>query len=159
MGMNPTNAHEFRPVLERGAARAGRSLDTLEISSGCGVRITDDVAGTLAKMKPQTAFFIGGYGTREHNFHRDAMVRRGYRSEAERIQELFLAGRRDEAAAAVPDEYLDDGGLIGSPQRIKERLQPWLSCGITSLTVNSEQDEALELMADLVGAERLKRLG
>ena len=59
----------------------------------------------------------------------------------------------------MPDEYLDDGGLIGSPQRIEERLQPWLSCGITSLTVNSEQDEALELMADLVGTERLKRLG
>lgn len=154
MGLNPTNAHEYRPALERGAARSGRSLDTLEIHSGCSVRITDDVAGTLGAMKPQTAFFIGGYGTRDHNFHRDAMVRRGYRAEAERIQELFLAGRRDEAAATVPDEYLDDGGLFGSPKRIEARLQPWLSCGITSLTVNTEQDEALELVADLVGTER-----
>jgi F420-dependent oxidoreductase-like protein len=154
MGLNPSNAHEFTPALERGAARSGRSLDTLEVTSGCSVRITDDVAGTLAAMKPQTAFFVGGYGTKDHNFHRDAMVRRGYRAEAERIQELFLAGRRDEAAATVPDEYLDDGGLFGSPRRIEERLQPWLSCGITSLTVNAAQDEALESMADLVGTER-----
>ncbi len=157
MGMNPSNAHEFRPALERGAARSGRSLDTLEVSSGCSVRITDDVAGTLEAMKPQTAFFVGGYGTKDHNFHRDAMIRRGYRAEAERIQELFIAGRRDEAAATVPDEYLDDGGLFGSPKRIEERLQPWLSCGITSLTVNTAQDEALELMADLVGTERTTR--
>ena len=78
------------------------------------------------------------------------MARRGYAAEAARIQELFLAGKREEAAAAVPDEYIDDGGLYGSPPRIEERLQPWLSCGITALTVNSDQDEALELMADLL---------
>ena len=88
------------------------------------------------------------------------MVRRGYGDEAERIQELFLAGRRDEAAAAVPDEYLDDGGLFGSPQRIRSGSSRGCRCGITGLTVTREQDEALELMADLVGTGHgSKRLG
>jgi F420-dependent oxidoreductase-like protein len=151
MGLTPTNAHEYRPLLERGAARSGRSLDTLEVQSGCSVRITDDVGATIAAMKPQVAFLVGGYGSREHNFHRDAMARRGYADAAVRVQELFLAGRRDEAVDAIPDEYIDEGGLFGSPARIEQRLQPWLSCGITALTVNSDQDEALELMAELVG--------
>ena len=73
------------------------------------------------------------------------MVRRGYRAEAERIQELFLAGRRDEAAAAVPDEYLDDGGLFGSPQRIA-RAAPAVAVVRDHRRSRStrEQDEALD---------------
>jgi hypothetical protein len=77
------------------------------------------------------------------------MARRGYADEANKIQELFLAGRRDEAIATVPDEYIDEGGLIGSPARIKERFQPWASCGLTGLTIHTDQDEAVELMAKL----------
>ena len=114
------------------------------------MRITDDVAGVIAAAKPQLAFYVGGMGSRDQNFHKDAMTRRGYGDAANRIQELFLAGHRDEAVAAVPDEYVDEGGLFGSPQRIRERLQPWLSCGITGLTVTSEQEDALVLMADLL---------
>ncbi len=150
MGLTPSNMHTYQATLEAGAARSGRSLDTLEIQSGCGVRITDDVAGVIAAAKPQLAFYVGGMGSRDQNFHKDAMTRRGYGDAADRIQELFLAGHRDEAVAAVPDEYVDEGGLFGSPQRIRERLQPWLGCGITGLTVTSEQEDALVLMADLL---------
>ncbi len=151
MGFSPSNAESFRPTLEKGAARSGRSLDTLEIQAGCGVRITDDVGAVIQAAKPQLAFYVGGMGSRDQNFHKDAMTRRGYGDAAERIQELFLAGHREEAIAAVPDEYVDEGGLLGSQQRIKERLEPWTSCGATGLTINTEQDEALELMADLLG--------
>jgi len=90
-------------------------------------------------------------GSRDQNFHKDAMTRRGYGDAANRIQELFLAGKRDEAIAAVPDEYVDEGGLIGTTKRIRERLEPWTSCGITGLTITTQQNEALELMADLLG--------
>jgi F420-dependent oxidoreductase-like protein len=151
MGFCPANADQFRPALERGAARAGRSLDSLEIQSGCSVRITDDVQSVLDAAKPQIALYVGGMGSRDQNFHKDAMTRRGYGDSAERIHELFLGGRREEAIAAVPDEYVDEGGLFGSPQRIMERLEPWTTCGITGLTINTEQDEALELMSDLLG--------
>ena len=63
MGLTPSNTHTYRPTLEQGAARSGRSLDTLEIQSGCGVRITDDVAGVIAAAKPQLAFYVGGMGS------------------------------------------------------------------------------------------------
>ncbi len=150
MGLTPSNAHTYRPTLELGAARSGRSLATLEIQSGCSVRITDDVGAVIAAAKPQLAFYVGGMGSRDQNFHKDAMTRRGYGDAANRIQELFLAGKREEAIAAVPDEYVDEGGLYGTTKRIRERLEPWTSCGITGLTVTTDQTEALELMADLL---------
>ncbi len=150
MGLSPANAHEFRATLEKGAARSGRALDTLAIHSSTSVHLTDDVAGTIAKMKSRVALYVGGMGARDHNFHKDAMVRRGYGDAAERIQELFLEGRRDDATSAVPDEYVDEGALIGSADRIAQRFVPWAECGITGLTIHADQDEAIELMAGLV---------
>jgi len=152
MGLSPANASEFRAPLEKGAARSGRSLDTLAIHGSTTVHLTDDVAGTIAKMKPRVALYVGGMGARDHNFHKDSMVRRGYADAADRIQELFLAGRRDEATDAVPDEYVDEGALLGSPDRIAQRYQPWAACGITGLTIHTDQDDAIELMATLAHA-------
>ncbi len=153
MGLSPANAAEFRVTLEKGAARSGRSLATLAIQSSTSVHLTDDVAATIARMKPRVALYVGGMGAREHNFHKDAMARRGYADAAERIQELFLAGRRDDAIAAVPDEYVDEGGLIGSPERIAQRFAPWAECGITGLTIHADRDDAVELMARVAGLE------
>ena len=154
MGFSPANAPEFRATLEKGAARSGRSLDTLAIQASTTVHLTDDVAKTIERMKPRTALYVGGMGARDHNFHKDAMARRGYAEAAERIQELFLAGRRDEAVAAVPDEYIDEGALIGSRDRIAKRFVPWTECGITGLTIHADQDAAVELMAELAGTGR-----
>ncbi|MET0183694.1 MAG: LLM class flavin-dependent oxidoreductase, partial [Caulobacterales bacterium] len=83
------------------------------------------------------------------NFHKEAMVKRGYKEAADRIQELFLAGRREEAARAVPDEYVDEEWLIGPEARIRERFQPWRDSGISQLTLRSGPVEVLELMAKL----------
>jgi F420-dependent oxidoreductase-like protein len=152
MGFDPFNAASFRPLLEEGAARSGRDLDTLEIHSGCSVVVTDDVRGAFDAIKPMLGMYVGGMGSKEHNFHKDAMIRRGFGDAAERIQELFLAGRKDEAIAAVPDDFIDSGGLYGSPERIRERWEPWTRCGITGLTIRAHQPEALELMADLAGS-------
>src|SRR5690242_13108224 len=118
MGLSPANAREFRPALEKGAARSGRALHTLDIQASTTVRITDDVKKTIDAMKPRTALYVGGMGAKDKNFHKDAMARRGYADAAARIQELFLAGRRDEAIDAVPDEYIDEGALLGSRTRI-----------------------------------------
>ncbi len=151
MGLSPANAAEFRATLEKGAARSGRSLDTLAIQSSTTVQLTDDVAGTIAAMKPRVALYVGGMGARDHNFHKDSMVRRGYADAAERIQQLFLEGRRDDATGAVPDEYVDEGALLGSPERIAQRFAAWAGCGITGLTIHADQDEAIELMAEIAG--------
>jgi alkanesulfonate monooxygenase SsuD/methylene tetrahydromethanopterin reductase-like flavin-dependent oxidoreductase (luciferase family) len=150
MGLTPWNAKEFRPALEQGAARAGRSVDELEIQSGLSVHLTDDVAATIAAMKPRIAMYVGGMGSRDKNFHKDAMARRGYADTANRIQELFLGGHREEAITAVPDDYVDEGALLGSPDRIRERFEPWATCGVTGFTLHTEQDEAVELMAGVV---------
>jgi len=154
IGLSPSNASEFRATLEKGAARSGRSLDTLAIQASTTVHLTDDVSATIAAMKPRVALYVGGMGARDHNFHKNAMVRRGYADAAERIQELFLAGRREDATNAVPDEYVDEGALLGSPNRIATRLAPWTESGVTGLTVHAHQDDAIELMAELVQPSR-----
>jgi hypothetical protein len=88
-------------------------------------------------------------GHRNKNFHKEMLIRRGYGDAAERIQELFLAGRKDEAAAAVPDEWVDSRSLVGPPARIRERYPAWENSGVDSLTVAPAQDAAVDLMAEL----------
>ena len=148
----------FMPWLEEGFRRAGggKSLKDIEIQVGATVRITDDVQGALDAMKPGTALYVGGMGHRTKNFHNDNMVRRGYGDAAKRIQELFLAGRKEEATAAVPDEFLDETALIGPVERIRERYKLWADDPITGITVNATQPEAMELMAELAEVEPVK---
>ena len=111
--------------------------------------ITKDLREAFRRMKPGIALYVGGMGHRDKNFHNDMMVRRGYGDAAKTIQELYLAGRKAEAMEAVPDEYCDEGSLVGPPERIRERYKMWADSGITGLTVNAVQDEAMELMADI----------
>ncbi|HEU5320961.1 MAG TPA: LLM class F420-dependent oxidoreductase [Methylomirabilota bacterium] len=153
LGFVPSTMPLVRPWLEAGLQRAGRgkSLKDLEIQARTEVVLTDDVRGALQRLKPRVALYVGGMGHRDRNFHKDMMVRRGYADAAARIQELYLAGRKAEAVAAVPDEYCDEGALVGPAARIRERYRPWAECGITGLTIAADQPEALELMADLAG--------
>ena len=143
----------YRPWLEEGFRRAGggKSFDDFEIQAGVSLALTDDVRGALARMKPNIALYVGGMGHQDKNFHNDMMVRRGYAEAAARIQELYLSGRKAEATEAVPDEYCDEGALVGPAERIKQRYREWESSGATGLTVYSSQPDALELMADLAG--------
>ena len=151
LGFVPRLMPLLRPWLEEGFRRAGngKSLKDFEIQARAQVIITDDVRGALAQLKPRIALYAGGMGHRDKNFHKDMMIRRGYGDAAARIQELYLAGRKDEAAAAVPDEFCDEGALVGPVERIRERYRPWADCGITGLTIATEQPAALELMADI----------
>ncbi len=150
----PGMMETYRPWLEQGFARAGtgKSFADFEIQPIVSVIITDDIAEALARMKPITALYVGGMGHRDKNFHKDMMVRRGFKDSAERIQELYLAGQKAEAIAAVPDEYCDESALIGPKERIRERYEEWQDSGVTGLTVGSDQIESLELMAELAGS-------
>ena len=153
LGFTPTRMKRFRPWVEEGLRRAGggKSLRDLEIQPGVAVVITEDVRAALQGLKPRVALYVGGMGHRSVNFHKRAMVERGYGEAAERIQELFLAGRKEEATAAVPDEFVDEGALVGPPARIRDRYRAWADCGITGMTISTTQAEAMELMADLAG--------
>jgi F420-dependent oxidoreductase-like protein len=151
-GFGPGMMEMYRPWLEAGFARKGarrHSLADFEIQSGCQVVIDDDVRAAIDSLKPMAAFYVGGMGHPDMNFHKQRMIRSGYPEAAERIQELFLAGRRDEAVQAVPDEFIEDGALVGPPQRIRERWPLMRDSGATGITILTEQEEALRLMADL----------
>jgi F420-dependent oxidoreductase-like protein len=144
----------YRPWLEEGFRRAGggKGFADFEIQPMISVIVTDDIKRALGRMKPGIALYVGGMGHRDVNFHNDMMVRRGYRSAAAKIQELYLAGRKREAVEAVPDEYCDEASLVGPRERIRQRYKEWESSGATGLTLASLQPEGMELMADLTGS-------
>lgn len=149
----PGRMEHYRPWLEQGFAKAraaGRDAGwhRFEIQAQLAVRITDDVAGALARQKPNIALYVGGMGHRDVNFHNQHMRQMGYPEAAERIQELYLAGRKDEAEAAVPDEYVDERCLVGSASRIRERYHAWADSGVTGLNVVTSQPAAVELLAE-----------
>jgi F420-dependent oxidoreductase-like protein len=139
------------PWIEEGFRRAGngKGWADFEIQAGVGVTLTDDISGALAARKPQIALYVGGMGARGKNFHNDSMARAGFPEEARKIQDLYLAGRKEEAIAAVPDAYVDRGVLVGPPERIREGYRAWAESGVTGITISASQPEALELMAEL----------
>ena len=159
MGWGTDGASVYGPSLDKGFARRGTRPAGFEIFGGTTVELTDDVQASLDAKKPLTAMYVGGMGSATHNYHREAMARRGYPEAAERIHELWLAGRREEAIAAVPDEYLDDGALIGTESRIRDRWEPLTRMGLTGLIVRSESDAGLELVADLAGTRDIAEEG
>jgi alkanesulfonate monooxygenase SsuD/methylene tetrahydromethanopterin reductase-like flavin-dependent oxidoreductase (luciferase family) len=148
----------YRPWLEAGVKKAGsgKTVADLEIQPGVSVVVTDgegdEIQSALNRMKPGIALYAGGMGHRDKNFHNDMMVRRGFPEAAAKIQELYLAGRKREAIAAVPDEFCDAQALIGPPQRIRERYKAWEDSGATGLTLSCRRTEGLELMAELTGS-------
>lgn len=153
LGFTPGTINEYLPWLEQGFERArkrgeDKGLHNFELQASVHVEVSDDVSAALNKLKPEVALYVGGMGHRNRNFHKDIMIRRGFGDAAERIQELYLAGRKAEAIAAVPDEWVDAKSLVGPAARIKERYQAWEQSGATALSVRTKQDEAVEVMAD-----------
>src|SRR5262245_10236122 len=150
MGFMPDSMKEYRPWLEEGFRRAGngKGFDTFTIQASVHVEVDDDVKAALQRLKPEVALYVGGMGHATKNFHNDIMVRRGFGDAAKRIQELYLAGHKAEAIAAVPDEWVDWKSLVGPPARIRQRYRPWEDSGADSLSVRSRQPAAIEVMAE-----------
>jgi F420-dependent oxidoreductase-like protein len=121
-----------------------------EINAMANVTVTDDVAAALLPVKGMLGFYIGGMGAKGQNFHTKLMQRMGFEEEALKIQELFFAGKRDEAIMSVPDEFADEISIVGPPSRIKERLEAWRDSPVTTLMVAGRDPEQLEVVRDLV---------
>lgn len=159
----PSEMPRIRSSIEKGFEKAGngKSWKDFELFSIATVIVTNDVKSALDSIKPTRALYIGGMGARAKNFHNDRMIERGYAEEAARVQELFLAGRKDEAAAAIPDEFIDEEAIVGPPDRIRERFRAWADAGergLDGLAVGAMQPEAIELFAELAETrENLKR--
>ncbi|GGV38170.1 LLM class F420-dependent oxidoreductase [Streptomyces longisporoflavus] len=114
-------------------------------------KVCDDVTEGLLPVKAMLGFYIGGMGHSARNFHADLMARMGFEAEARRIQELFLAGRREEAVLAVPDAFADEISLVGPRERIAERLELWREGPVTDLLVLAPDPHTLRVLAELNG--------
>ncbi|WP_433610609.1 LLM class F420-dependent oxidoreductase [Prescottella agglutinans] len=122
-------------ALAAGKAKRDPALGDLQIYAGPALAIGDDVEPMLQWIKPHLALYIGGMGAKGKNFYNDLACRYGYAEEAEKIQDLYLAGKKEEAAAAVPDELVRAVSLIGTESFVKERVAAFAAAGVTTLNV------------------------
>jgi len=143
------------PVLE-GMKAAGRkaSLADFDIAPFVRVAMGKDLQACRDALKPDMALYVGGMGARSKNFYNDYIKRMGYEAAAAKIQDAFLAGRRDEASAAVPDALVDETALVGPPGRIKDRLQAWQDAAkgneIGTMLLGGADANALRVIAEAV---------
>ena len=147
--MNPERPAAILDPLRAGRAKVGRTLDGFEVAPTVAVAVGPDVEACRRPFKEQLALYIGGMGAKEKNFYREYLSRVGYEAECAQILELFVAGKRKEAVAAVPDAMVDTLYLVGPPERIKERFAAWKTSGVTTLIVGSAQRDAVRLLAEL----------
>ena len=153
--MDPDQYSVFKAPIEKGFKAAGdKSLAQFDVAPFVTVIIGDDVKQCMMPIRGNMALYIGGMGARGKNFYNDYATRLGFGSAAEKIQDLFLAGKRDEAMAAVPEELIDACHLVGPAARIKDRAQRWIAAGkkgqVGSMLIGTNQPKVLELMAELV---------
>ena len=121
-----------------------------EIAPTAQLLVGDDIAALRDELRPLFALYVGGMGAREQNFYNRLVRAYGWEREATEIQDLYLAGRRRDAAAAVPDELIDAVALVGPPERIRDRLPAYAEAGVTTLICATTQVEALRVMAELL---------
>lgn len=148
----PAQASLFHAALDEGFARAGdpEKRARFDVAPIVAVVPGADVDVCRARVKPRLALYLGGMGARGRNFYSDLACRYGYEAAAARIQALYLAGRRAEAEAAVPDALVDEVALCGPRERIRERLPAWRAAGVTTLICQTPGPDAIRLMAELV---------
>ena len=147
-GWLPLYYSPYRPEVY--ADSLAKAKPGFEICAGVQFAITDDVAAGLLPVKASLGFYIGGMGSKQRNFHKELMARMGYEAEADKIQELFFEGKRDEAIRTVPDAFADEISLVGPVARIKDRLQAWRDTPVTTLLVMSRDEAQLRQLAELV---------
>lgn len=144
----PEREHVFAPALAEGAARAGRDPAALHVAATVQVAAGDDLDACRDRLRPHFALYVGGMGARTRNFYADLARRYGFEEAADRIQDAYLAGRRAEAAAAVPDAMIDEMALAGPLPRIVERLEAWKASRVDELILATDQPEVLEALQD-----------
>ena len=147
----PEHQDFYRDALSDGLAKSGRDLDSFEVCATVPLIVSDDVEAAADMLRPMYALYFGGMGAKGANFHNDVPRRMGYEDEAEKIQELYLDGKKDEAAAAVPTELIDKLALIGPEDKIRHDLDAWRDSIATTLLIGGDASmvrKAAELVLD-----------
>jgi F420-dependent oxidoreductase-like protein len=147
-GWLPLYYSPFRPEVYADSLRGARP--GFEIAQTVVVNVTDDLSAGLLPLKAALAFYVGGMGARRRNFHKELMARMGFEAEAEKIQDLFFEGRREEAVRLVPDAFADEIALVGPIGRIRDRLAAWRETPVTTLVLGTRDPAALRALAELV---------
>ncbi|MCW2782535.1 MAG: oxidoreductase [Marmoricola sp.] len=149
---SPGAASMYQPWLDEGFARPGarHTRETFEIAATCHLQITDDAESVINGMKPFVALYMGGMGAKDQNFHKQVFERMGYADVANEVQELYLAGRKDEATARVPDKLVDELHIIGDRAKVRDRVQEWEANGVSTLLLSSRSPEEINEVAELL---------
>lgn len=151
----PEHAETFLGPLRRGADEAGRSLEDLDLHAGGVVAFGDDLDQLITPRKPGVAFTLGAMGSRQQNFYNDAIRRAGYEEIARRVQELWLAGKREDAVAMVPDELVTQTNLLGTEKMVLSRIEAYRHAGINTIRI---APDGIDLKARLQTLERFMGL-
>jgi len=141
----------YAPRLKEGFAKSGvdDKAGRFDIAPTVASLVTDDLEGGRLQMKPSLALYIGGMGAKGRNFYNDLACRYGFEESADKIQNLYLAGKKMEATLAVPDQLVDEVCLVGSRDRIKDRLDAWRDAGVTTLVVGATDVSTIRTIAEL----------
>jgi alkanesulfonate monooxygenase SsuD/methylene tetrahydromethanopterin reductase-like flavin-dependent oxidoreductase (luciferase family) len=151
----PEHAAGFRAHVDEGAAAAGRELDGFDVAPTVQVHVGDDLEAARDAVRPFLALYVGGMGSRERNFYNDQARRYGFGPQAAQVQEHYLAGRKQEAAAALPAGLIDQVTLCGPAGRVRERLAAFRESGVGTLLAaptawtHQERLRQLRLLAEL----------
>jgi F420-dependent oxidoreductase-like protein len=152
---SPEHVADFRALLAEGAARSGRSLHQFEMAPTVQSYVSDDREMARNLMRPGLALYIGGMGSRKQNFYNNLVKRYGFEAAADEIQDLYLDGKKAEAAEAIPDELIDQVSLCGPKDVVRERIAAFRDAGVGTLMVSpmaftvEDRIEQLQLVAEL----------
>jgi F420-dependent oxidoreductase-like protein len=138
---SPTHQDFYRDALAEGFARDGarRSAEDFEVTASVPFIPTDDIEAGIDMMRPMYALYFGGMGAKSKNFHADVAVRMGFEGEVAKIKELYLSGKKDEAAAAVPRALIEQLALIGPPDKLRHDLEAWRDSMVTTILVGGDE--------------------
>ena len=140
----------FKPHVESGLTKAGKTLDGFDIAPTVSVVINDNLDIAYNMLRPMLALYVGGMGARGKNFYYDMAVRYGFEGAATEIQDLYLAGDKGAAMARVPAELIDAVALVGPRRRVRERLSIWRDSPVTTLNMTVFDVETLRTMVELM---------
>ena len=146
----PERADEvFGDNLRAGLAKSGNPDKPFDVAPSVSAIISDDVDRARNKLRPNLALYVGGMGAKGRNFYNDLAIRYGYAEAAETIQDLYLAGNKMAATAAIPDHLIDELNLVGTKEMVRDRLEVWDQSGVSTLLVSVDTIETLRSLAEL----------
>ena len=152
--VNPDRCDVWEPALQNGFSKAAPDRNTKNFDLAPFVRVSmgDDIEKCRMLLKHQYALYVGGMGAREKNFYNDYTKKLGYEEAAIKVQDLYLSGKKNEAAECIPDQYIDDTCLVGPRDRIRDELQRWKEAGdrgeIGSMVISASTPEELQVVAE-----------